>query len=369
MTLILGQSDHPIYGEATLSNYEEILLTKEYEQALSGLPLDEALILKASEAFQKIPDNLDSPYILSEEFLTFAKPYYSIFELISESYAKQGSPFKYKDFQNISKEYAENFYEINQERHRTYLENNPLFSDENIEAIMNLYEKVNKPIILQYDAGYERFISLSTTNTILIMICIAFIVAPIFSNEYQGGTDSLILSTRNGRKSQSLAKIFTAISVSVGVTIIFLAVCYFTCMLVYGFEGANAQLQNYTLALNYNFTMMDCVILLCITTCFGGFLLSGISLFVSSFSSQSMIPLSISFIIIMVGILKISLNGFEYFLPTAVGRFWNVIGLQLSWNIFGVTIWLYQAVCIVAFAISSLLFILTYFNFKRHQVG
>lgn len=58
----------------------------------------------------------------------------------------------------------------------------------------------------------------------------------------------------------------------------------------------------------------------------------------------------------------------RYFLPSPMGTYFDVILNQYSWTILGIDIWLYQAVCIVAVVISSLLLLLTYRNFKRHQV-
>ncbi|ONI46229.1 hypothetical protein AN641_01995 [Candidatus Epulonipiscioides gigas] len=368
-TMVMGKNSMSDYSNTNLTNYEEMLLLKQYGQELSGRALDTKLILEASDAYKNIPTNLDVPYMLSEEYLTYALPYSSILDLIDATYSKSSDRFEYTDFQNISNEDAENFYQIRTEQYRTNLENNPLFSDENVEAVINLDQKVEKPIIIQYDTGYERFMALSMTNVLTIMMLIAFIVSPIFSDEYQKGIDNLILTSKNGKKSQSFAKIFTAVSISVIISIISLLVCYYTLMLIYGFEGANSAIQNYIGPLTYNFTMLDCVILLIITTCFGGFLLTGFSLCLSSIFKQSVISLALSVAIVLFGMMNI--NGLEkvrYFLPIAMGSFFDVIAVQFSFNIFGVTIWLYQAVCIVAFMVGSLFLVLAYRNFKNHQI-
>ncbi|MEG2441955.1 MAG: hypothetical protein RSB37_10655, partial [Acetivibrio sp.] len=68
------------------------------------------------------------------------------------------------------------------------------------------------------------------------------------------------------------------------------------------------------------------------------------------------------------GIFPNLIKKIRYFLPSPMGTYFDVILNQYSWTIFGIDIWLYQAVCVVAFAVSSLLLVLTYCNFKRHQI-
>ncbi|MFI3171505.1 MAG: hypothetical protein R3Y58_03905 [Eubacteriales bacterium] len=48
----------------------------------------------------------------------------------------------------------------------------------------------------------------------------------------------------------------------------------------------------------------------------------------------------------------------QYFLPTAIASF-NTFVMQLSFDIFGLELWLYQAVCIVALGVGSLLLLFT----------
>ena len=369
VTMLLGSNNMSNFQDTKMSNYEEMMMDKENELALSGRALDGELILEASEAYAKIPDDI-YPYTDSEEYQKYARPYYFVLPMVDSAYTTRNEPFGYADFQIISEDLANSYYEKRAEQYRLNLENNPLFTQENVEVVMELDTKVEKPIVIQYDEGYTRFLALSTSNALLIMILLAFIISPMFSEEYQKRTDSLILSSKYGKNKQILAKLFTGVSIGVIITFMLMLAGYLACMLAYGFEGTNAAIQNYVGLSTYNFTMLDVVVLLFITTTFGSFLMVAISLFLSSAISKPIAALAISMVIAILGIINgVALPGFEkvrYFLPTALGTFWDVT-VQFSWSIFGINIMLYQAVCMVAFVIGTGLLLLTYGNFKKHQ--
>ena len=369
-TMLLGSNNMSDFQDTEMSNYEEMLMEKEYQLALSGRPIDGELILEASKAYSKIPSDI-YPYTDSEEYHKYARPYSHVLHMVDSAYKTRNEPFGYVDFQTISEDLANSYYEKRSAQYRLNLENNPLFTQENVEIVMELDNEVEKPIIIQYDEGYTRFLALSTTNALIIMILMAFIVSPIFSEEYQKRTDSLILTSKYGKNKQILAKLFTGVSIGAFITFILMLVCYLACMFAYGFEGANAAIQNYVALITYNFTMLEVVTLLFITTTFGSFLMVAISLFLSSAISKPIATLAISMVIAVLGMINgVTLPGLEkirYFSPSALGAFGDVI-TQFSWSIFGVNIMLYQAVCIVAFVIGTALLLITYRNFKKHQV-
>lgn len=354
------------------SNYKEMLMDKEYILSLSGKPLDGKLILEASKAYQTIPKEV-YPYSKSNEYQKYARPYSVIYSLIDSAYAKRGLGFNLDDFQTISEEDAYSYYEKRINQYRLNLENNPTFTQENVDKVIEIDNQVPKPFIMEYTNGYERFFALSTMNSFVVMFLIAFILSPIFVNEYSQNTDSLILTSRNGKSSQIYAKIFTGISSSILVTTLFLTIGYLLCMFTYGFEGANSPIQLHIPLLTYNFTMFKAVILLFITTILGGFFMTGICLYLSSAICKPVVVLATSMIVILLGMFNGIFPNFiekaKYFLPSSMGTYFDVISNQYLWNIFGINIWLYQAVCIVAFIVGSLLLLLTYCNFKRHQVG
>ncbi|WP_202707446.1 ABC transporter permease [Sporosalibacterium faouarense] len=365
--LIIG--GNPATG---MSNYDEMLMDKAYKLTLSGRQIDGDLILEASQAYQKVPSNV-YPYTDSEEYQKFARPYFSVYALIDSAYTERGHAFNIDDFQTISEEDAFSYYDKRINQYRLNLQNNPSFTQQNIDRVIEIDNEVQKPFIMEYTDGYERFFSLSTTNAFIIMFLIAFTLSPIFVNEYSQKTDSLILTSKNGKHSQILAKIFTGGSFSILLSLFLSLVGYLLCMFIYGFEGANAPIQLHIPLITYNFTMIEAVFLLCITTVFGSLLMTGICLFLSSVIDRSIVVLTISTIVILLGmfngIFPTAIEKVRFFLPSPMGTYFDVVLNQYSWNVFGINIWLYQAICGVAFIVGTLLLTLSYHNFKKHQIS
>lgn len=355
-----------------LSGYEELMIDKENSLALSGRELNGDLILEASEAYQTIPNDA-YPYSFSDEFQQNARPYEWVNMLIDSAFSEYDLKFDYKDLQSISEEDANSYYEKRISQYKANLEKNSLFSQENIERVIAIDDEVEKPFVLEYVDGYDRYLQLSQTNTMLIILLICFIISPIFSNEYQTGTANLILTSKNGKKSQTLAKMFTSISLTALLVIGVLLTCYIAMIMFYGNHGANAQIQLLIPLITYNFTLIEVCVLLFVTTLFGGILMTAVAMFISSVSRKSFIALTACVVFNIAVIYKLPINSDFYytalkFSPYAMGNS-NDMLTQLSFNVLGIDIWLYQAVCILALVVSSLLLLLTYQNFKRHQIG
>lgn len=365
--LVIGR-DHA----TGISYYEDMMIDREYALALSGTPLDGRLILEASKAYQTIPDGV-YPYSNSEEYEKYARPYSMVYTLIDSAYAERGHGFNITDLQKISEEDAYGYYDKRIKQYRLNLENNPSYTQANVERVIGIDSQVQKPFIMQYADGYERFFSSTTISAFIVMFLIAFILSPVFVNEYSQRTDSLILTSKNGKTSQIYAKIFTGISFSIVISAFYLIVGYLLCMCIYGFEGANAPIQLHIPLLTYNFTMLEAVMLLFLTTILGSLLMTGICFFLSSSINNPIVVLAVSVSVVLLGmfsgIFPSSIEKIRYFLPSPMGTYFDAIAKQYSWHIFGIDIWLYQAVCIVAVLAGSILLLLSYRNFKRHQVG
>jgi len=174
-----------------MTNYEEMLLDKDYQLALSNKALDGELILETAKAYQKIPTDI-YPYSDSDEYQKYARPYSSIYSLIDSAYAERGHGFNLDDLQNISKEDAYGYYEKRISQYRLNLENNSLFTQANVEKVIQLDDAVKKPFILQYTEGYIRFFNFTATNAFIVLFLIAFALSPLFSNEKTENTHKFL---------------------------------------------------------------------------------------------------------------------------------------------------------------------------------
>ncbi len=356
--------------ETGISYYDEAMMDKQFALELSGRVLDAELISQASAAYATIPSDV-YPYTDSVEYKENARPYRMVFSTVDSAYTNYNEPLGFREFGQLTPQQAEGYYELRTEQYRLNLENNPSYSAENIELIMAMDEEVKKPFVLQYHSGYSRFFNFSITNSLMIMLLIAFAVSPIFSEEYQRKTDNLILTSKHGKGLQITAKIFTAVSFSLIImSVVFFSVL-FTCLAVYGIEGYAASIQNYLALITYNFTMAEMLLLLFVTTTFGVLMMVSIVLFLSANFSKSIVPLTIAVAIIIINLYGVSMPGIEkseFFLPVALGDMRSVL-TQYSFSLFELDLMLYQAVCVVSAVVSTALLAMTVIRFKRHEVS
>ncbi len=373
--MIIDSNTQSDYGVDGLNNYDSMLLDKGYAKELEGRPLDGQLILEASDAYKKVNLELESgvtKYTDTKEYQTYARKYSSVFNLVDSAYAHNGSAFNVEDFQNITPEMANNYYTYRENQYKTNLANNNLFSESDIEKIMSLDDDVQKPFTMYYTDGYKRFFALSITTMMIALLVLSFCMSPVFCNEYASGTDSLILTSKNGKNTLIYAKIFSSLVITFCLILVFNLVVYFCSMSIYGFDGAKAQIQLIIPVITYNFTMGQVVILIIITSLLGAFLHTSLCLFISSLTSNAIVPMTITTVLVIsgmfTGINNIFLAKLRYFLPIAMGNFWDVM-TQLVFDVFGTQIMLYHAISIVAFCIGTLLLVGSYHNFKTHQVA
>ncbi len=362
------------YAVKEMTNYEATQYYKQLALQLSGEELDEELILEVSAAYDYLieagvyaaGDNV-SDISEAKEYAEQVAPYGNVISRMGFIYGI--------DLSGITEQEASEFYNLGHEKIVANVENSPFYTEEEVERILALEEGIQTPYILEYTAGYSNFFASNTTTIVMVLLLTIFLVSPIFSREQKDRTDALILTTGRGKSSLISAKIFTAVSIAVMVSGGLLLVAIGTLAAIYGFEGAQGVIQLLFPTLTYNFTVLDTAAVLVVATLFAAIFQSAICSVLSAATKNPLIPMIVGFILILAGsmgnpsALPMVFAKLRCFLPQTMGTFWDVVGTQFSWSIFGVTIWLYQAVCIVAVIASAALFAISYRIFKNHQVG
>jgi len=113
---------------------------------------------------------------------------------------------------------------------------------------------INEPSYY-YVEGWEGLLGfLSSGNFVFLSIIFLLVVSPIFSREYASGFDSIILSTKNGRKAVVSAKLVSAVVYAVSTVMIFNLAQLLSYTLVYGIYGFDKPLNSIYM---YNLTFLD----------------------------------------------------------------------------------------------------------------
>ncbi|MDE6566910.1 MAG: ABC transporter permease subunit [Lachnospiraceae bacterium] len=103
--------------------------------------------------------------------------------------------------------------------------------------------KVEKPLTYTYAKSWEHILAyIQDANIWLVLLC-AVCLSGVFSEERRKKTDSLILSTKNGKNPVFFAKILAGIAFAVLWFLILHGINFFISFLFYGVEGFSAQIQ------------------------------------------------------------------------------------------------------------------------------
>ncbi len=138
----------------------------------------------------------------------------------------------------------------------------------------NIAENLEKGIYYGYDYGWNEAEGVFTGVGILLIFVIIFGLCGVFSEEYNLGTDSLLMATPKGKKKLAVSKILTGIIYSLICTFLAALVSYLPSLIVLGFDGGNVgySLTHFqSLAANVVSLFLACCVISMITLCFSAF--------------------------------------------------------------------------------------------------
>ncbi len=359
-------------GIPVRSHYESMKIDREYDRALAGKEINADLIMDAAKAYQNVPVGDTIRYTETNEYQTHARAYSSIYGIIRTIYNKTAVPvFGYEELQNISPEMAGSFYNYRSSKIKETIEKSSV-SNQVKEKLITLDKKVVKPFVFEYYGGYDRFLVLMYTTGLICAFIIAFLIAPIFSGEYQG-CDQIILSTKNGKNTLIKAKLFTGFSVTTGLVIAGILLTYIPCMLIYGFDGANTVIQLKYSLITLPLTIGKLSIICSICVFFACIVVGAITMVLSAkLKSPFLVITIITGLIFIPMFIQASNNILPLYrlyllLPSSMMEYINMID-PVCYEIFGAVLQPYVVMPTVALFISMLLTPFAYRGFKYHQV-
>lgn len=167
-------------------------------------------------------------------------------------------------------------------------------------AAITFYSKVSNPFTY-YSGITSSAIEYEGLLIALVLFCCTIVCAPVFSSEYQTGSDNILRCTKYGRKELAITKIMSSIIVSSSVFLICFAVWFGLALAFWGGNGLHTSVQIlFTVIGLIDGNVMDLILLL--TVCSLIMLISSIclTLFISSKTSSNMVSLAIAFLVSII---------------------------------------------------------------------
>ncbi len=249
-----GQYDFP--DGTSMSAYEFYQQQKKTGEEITGQKMDDALLQRMrAEMTDFLKDKQDLPYAEttgSKEYrgVWFAAEKLGYEDLLSKLYTQfQDASFEVVRANGHAEDPNRLLMEVNAAGYYQAVRDNLDYaflrdglSEEEAEYWSEKYDSQSVPFAYGYARGYSGFIQLFYVYIWFAFLLIAVSLAGVFSEEVSHRTDAMILSTRNGRKPVSLAKLCAGITVGVLEMTVILGVNLAVCLLTFGHGGWNAPL-------------------------------------------------------------------------------------------------------------------------------
>ena len=233
-----------------------------------SVPLSEEYVAETIREVQGLfenPDNIgydgNEQFLIGDAYWNGVAPREKLLNLIANTYSKPNEILGYNNFPDLDINGGASFYQT-MERKIQNLLNNPSrkLSNEQKEYWGSMAKKVDTPLQYGYYEGWEVIIS-SFELLMFALLAICIVVAPVFSGEYQEGTDAVILSAKYGKTKLTTAKIAASLLFGTAAFILHVVVACGLPLAAFGADGWNLPLQIANTAIPYPLTFLQAVLI------------------------------------------------------------------------------------------------------------
>lgn len=233
-----------------------------------SVPLSEEYVAETIREVQGLfenPDNIgydgNEQFLIGDAYWNGVAPREKLLNLIANTYSKPNEILGYNNLPDLDINGGASFYQT-MERKIQNLLNNPSrkLSNEQKEYWGSMAEKVDTLLQYGYYEGWEVIIS-SFELLMFALLAICIVVAPVFSGEYQEGTDAVILSAKYGKTKLTTAKIAASLLFGTAAFILHVVVACGLPLAAFGADGWNLPLQIANTAIPYPLTFLQAVLI------------------------------------------------------------------------------------------------------------
>ena len=253
--------------DGVIKGPEGISYTKSQYQDISA-PITDEYVEKTITEYQKLfenPENVgydgSEKFLIGDAYWNFVAPREKQLYLIASAYDSPGENSGFHKLPELDLTNGAKFYQARNEKIEALL-NTPArdMSTEQKEYWSNMGSKVKTPLQYGYHESWEVILSSFELLTFaLLAICI--VIAPVFSGEYQAGTDAVILSSKFGKTKLVTAKILSSMLFGVLAFTLHVIVAFGLSLAAFGTDGWNLPLQAADLTIPYPFTFLQATLI------------------------------------------------------------------------------------------------------------
>ncbi len=240
-------------------------ITYEKEQyAEISVPLTNEYVTEQIREVQELfadPDNIgydgNEEFLIDDAYWNSIAPREDLLALIAKNYAEPNVSVGYNALPDLDISNGTDFYQARQDKiERILNDTSKDLSAEEKAYWRNMNSQVEEPFQYGYFGGWKVIIS-AFELLIFAILAICIVIAPVFSGEYQAGTDAVILSGKYGKTKLTTAKIWAAILFGVLAFTLHILLAFAIPLAAFGIDGWNLPLQINGTTVPYPLTFLE----------------------------------------------------------------------------------------------------------------
>ena len=154
-----------------------------------------------------------------------------------------GNNEKQADLMSLKPEDVDSFYDICEARLENAMKSDEALNDsEYISKALSLYEGVGKPFTVSHGYTRDAFDYISITILVLVLLS-AVMIAPVFSERYESGEDSVIRCTEFGKGKLVITTLIAVITVSSLMYVLGIVTHILVSDMIFGFDTLKESVQ------------------------------------------------------------------------------------------------------------------------------
>lgn len=211
---------------------------------------------------------------------------------------------EYRDYDgfaidHISSEGVKNIYERRISTLKEWLDSGEeTFTEKQKNFMIRQYEDLETPFYYEYTEGWDALLQNISTFILILALVIGFLVAGIFSDEFQTKADSIFFSTRLGKNKGVLSKMIAGIGIISVFYIVFVLLYTVIVLSVLGADGANCPIQLELWRSVYNITFLQAYLFIIAGGYVGTLFASMLAMLVSALTRQTPTATIVPFIVL-----------------------------------------------------------------------
>lgn len=352
----------------------------EKEQAADySVPLTNEYVTETIREVQQLFENPDNvgydgykQFLIEDAYWDGIAPRESLLNMIAKNYADPNESVGYNTLPDLDISEGADFYAARQEKIEKLLNASSRDMSEKQKAYWrDMNNKVDAPFQYGYYTGWEVIIS-SFELLMFALLAVCIVIAPVFSGEYQAGTDAVILSAKYGKTKLTTAKIIASFLFGTLAFTLHVVVALGLPLMAFGFDGWDLPLQIANTTIPYPFTFLQAVLVNLGVIYLVLFAMIGLTLLLSAKMKSPYLVL-----IVLVPVLFIPL----FLSPNGTTGAYNLtlfllpyrstvpeIGKYISYQLGGLVLDAVTMRAILYAVLTAVMLPLARLGFKKHQV-